>query len=140
MRVLHDIGSALRSHGLRVTPQRLAIYELLEKHGGHISAEELYSLAKTEQVEVSLATVYRTLDLFRKLGLVRTLRVGDQQLYEASKEGEHHHLVCLGCGKVIEFRCEHCEELFKVLAKRYDFRVTGSKVQLLGYCAECRKG
>ena len=139
MRVLHDIGSALRSRGFRVTPQRRAIYELLEEHGGHISADELYSLARTRQLRVSLSTVYRALDLFQKLGLVRALRVGDQHLYEIKKEEEHHHLICLGCGKVIEFRCEHCGELFKVLAKRYDFQVTGSRVQLLGYCSECRR-
>jgi len=140
MEGLHNIEHVLRSRGLRVTPQRQAVFELLKEHGGHPSADELYRLAKRKQLRISLSTVYRALDLFEKLGLVRALHIeGEQHRYETVRDGEHHHLICLGCGKVIEFRCDHCVEVLRELAERYDFRITASRVQLMGYCAECRK-
>jgi len=136
---LRKMKHALHAHGLRMTSQRELIFRLLREQGGHLSADELYSLARQRQPRISLSTVYRALDTFEELGLVRALHLeGEHHRYELARDGEHHHMICLGCGRVIEFKCEHCAEMHQDLAERYDFQITGSRVQLLGYCADCR--
>ena len=136
---LTDMMRALRARGLRVTPQRCLVLRLLREQGGHLSADELYRLARQHLPRISLSTVYRAMDVFEELGLVRTLHLeGQQQRYEIARDGEHHHMICLGCGRVIEFECGHRAQIHQELAERYGFKITGTRVQLLGYCAECR--
>ena len=136
---LTDVMRLLRAQGLRVTPQRRLVLRLLREQGGHLSADELYRLARDRQPRISLSTVYRALDVFEELGLVRALHLeGEHHRYEIAREGEHHHMICLGCGRVIEFECAHCAETHQELAERYGFQITGSRVQLLGYCVGCQ--
>lgn len=136
---LKDMARALRAQGLRVTPQRRLVLHLLQEQGEHLSADELYRLARRRQPRISLSTVYRALDVFEEVGLVRALHLeGEHHRYEIAHDRGHHHMICLGCGRVIEFECVHCEETHQDLAARYDFQITGSRVQLLGYCADCR--
>ena len=74
-----------------------------------------------------------------ELGLVRALHLeGEHHRYEIAGNGEHHHMICLGCGRVIEFECGHCAETHRDLAQQHNFEITGSQVQLLGYCADCQ--
>jgi len=133
------VAQLLRLRGMRMTPQRRLVLRLLREQGGHLSADELYRLARQRQPHISLSTVYRALDVFEALGVVRVLHLeGEHHRYEIARDGEHHHMVCLGCGRVIEFKCEHCVEMHQDLARCYDFQITSSRVQLLGYCADCR--
>ncbi len=131
--------SLLRAEGKRITLQRRLIIEIIQEHGGHLNADEIYRLARERHPRVSLSTVYRTLDLLKGFDLIKVLQLkGDQRHYEVRTE-EHQHLVCLGCGRVIEFHCAHCEEVDRGLALRHGFEITTSRVELLGYCAECAK-
>ena len=136
---LKDITRTLRAQGRRVTPQRRLVLRLLQEQGGHLSADELYRLACQRRPRISLSTVYRALDVFEGLELVRALHLeGEHHRYEIARDGEHHHMICLACGRVIEFECGHCAEMNRDLAERYGFDITGSRVQLLGYCTDCR--
>jgi len=136
---LRELTRAVRAQGLRLTPQRQLVLRLLQEQGGHLSADELYALARQRQPHISLSTVYRALDTFEELGLVRALHLqGQQHRYEIAREGSHHHMICLGCGKVIEFECDHCAQVHQDLAEYHGFEITASRVQLLGYCADCR--
>lgn len=137
---LRDMSRVLRAQGLRVTPQRRLVLHLLREQGGHLSADELYRLARQHQPRISLSTVYRALDVFEELGLVRALHLdGEHHRYEVASDGEeHHHMICLGCSRVIEFECGYCAEIHHDLAEHHDFQITGSRVQLLGYCTDCR--
>ena len=130
---LQDMSRALHEQGLRVTPQRRLVLSLLREQGGHLSADELHHLARRRQPHISLSTVYRALDMFEELGLVRALHLeGQQHRYEIVRDGTHHHMICLGCGRVIEFECSHCTETHQDLADHYGFEITAIKVQLLG--------
>ena len=101
--------------------------------------DEVYQLARLKRPRISLSTVYRALDTFEELGLVRTLHLeGEHHRYEIAGNGEHHHMICLGCGRVIEFECSHCADTHQDLAQQHSFQITGSQVQLLGYCAGCQ--
>jgi Fe2+ or Zn2+ uptake regulation protein len=130
--LLHECGN-------RITPQRRAILQTILEHPGHLSADEIHDLARREIPRLSLSTVYRTLDLLKGLDLVSELHLaGNHYRYEA-QSSQHQHLVCAGCGKVIEFQCAHCAGMQKKLSTELGFRVTGSRVELFGYCEACAR-
>jgi Fur family ferric uptake transcriptional regulator len=129
----------LSATGERITPQRRLIARILQERGGHLSAEEIHQLARRQQPRLSLATVYRTLRWLKEAGLVRDLRLkGDRHCYEIERQEPHQHMVCLNCGRVIEFMCGHCSEVHGDLADQHGFRITGARVKLLGYCTDCQ--
>jgi len=129
----------LSATGERITPQRRLIARVLQEQGGHLSAEEIHQLARRQQPRLSLATVYRTLRWLKEAGLVRDLRLnGERHRYEIERQEPHQHMVCLNCGRVIEFTCGHCAEVHGDLADQHGFRITGARVKLLGYCADCK--
>ncbi len=134
-----EISKLLRERGNRVTTQRRAVLRIIQEREGHLSADEIYDLARKDVPRLSLSTVYRTLDLLKELDLVTELHLaGDHYRYEA-QSGRHQHLVCLGCGKVIEFQCSHCAAMYRELFSQHGFAITSSRVELLGYCEECSK-
>jgi Fur family ferric uptake transcriptional regulator len=129
----------LRAAGARVTPQRTVIANILQEQDNHLSAEEIHRLAQRRHPRLSLATVYRTLRWMKECGLVHELRLnGERCRYEIEQDEAHQHMVCLTCGKVIEFTCSHCTDVHGDLAHKYGFRITGARVKLLGHCAECQ--
>jgi Fur family ferric uptake transcriptional regulator len=133
------ITELLRERGSRLTPQRRAILRIIREHEGHLSADEIYDLARREVPRLSLSTVYRTLDLLKELDLVSELQLaGDHSRYEAQSQ-EHQHLVCLSCGKVVEFQCAHCTAVHQRLASEHGFSITGGRVEIFGYCEECAR-
>ncbi len=130
----------LRQAGKRITPQRLLILETMREAGGHLDADEIHRLARQKAPRLSLSTVYRTLAMLKEAGLVDELRLGEEHYhYELRGEKGHHHLVCQGCGKVIEFECPFSQELLHDLSEEYDFEITEIHLDLVGYCAECRR-
>jgi Fe2+ or Zn2+ uptake regulation protein len=135
-----SLESRLRAASDRLTPQRKLIAAILQRHGGHLSAEEIHRLARREQPRLSLATVYRTLRWLKESGLARELRLeGDRHRYEMVRKGAHQHIVCLGCGSVIEFVCDHYDDVHGDLAERFGFQITNARVKLFGYCADCQQ-
>ncbi len=129
----------LRAAGERLTPQRRLIAGILQEQDGHLSADEIYLLARRQHSSLSLATVYRTLRRLKESGLVRELRLSsDRYYYEIEQGRAHQHMVCLSCGKVIEFTCIHCTEACNELAAQHGFQITSTRVKLLGYCADCQ--
>ena len=129
-----------RAAGGRLTPQRRLIASILQKQGCHLSAEEIYLLARRQHPRLSLATVYRMLRRLKESGLVRELQLGDNcHHYEIKRAEGHQHMVCLGCGRVIEFTCNHYKEVHSDLADQYGFEITGARVKLSGYCTDCQQ-
>ena len=129
----------LRQAEKRITPQRMLILETMREAGGHLHADEIYSLARRKAPRLSLSTVYRTLAMLKEAGLVDELHLGEEHHhYEIRGEG-HHHLICQGCGKVVEFECPFSQELLRDLGKEHDFEITGVRLDLTGYCAECQQ-
>ena len=129
-------------NGLKVTPQRRRIIELLLQSGGHhLSAEEFHARLKASGISVGQATVYRTLKLLCACGLAREVRFGDGvSRYELEYGAEHHdHLICEVCGKQIEFVDKDIERLQETLALRHGFTLTSHRMNLYGICESCRK-
>ena len=131
----------LRRAGKRLTSQRLLILETMREADGHLDADEIHRLVRQKAPRLSLSTVYRTLAMLKEAGLVDELHLGEEHYhYELRGEKGHHHLICLGCGKVVEFECPFSQELLRDLGAEHDFEITGIHLDLVGYCAECRQG
>ena len=124
----------------RSTAQRRLLLELIRQAGGHLDADELYRRAREQEPSISLSTVYRNLKLFKSLGLVEERHFAEEHHhYEAKAATEHYHLVCLGCGEVIEFQSPLTEQMKQDIGSERGYVITESEVHLLGYCPRCQQ-
>lgn len=131
---------ALNSAGLRVTSQRALILEIIRQGQGHLDADEVYRQGREKQPRLSLSTVYRSLRLFKKLGLVEEVHFDNaHHYYETKSPSVHHHLVCLGCGKVIEFNYPLKRLVKRDVPEARDFEIIDTEVRMTGYCSKCRQ-
>jgi Fur family ferric uptake transcriptional regulator len=122
------------------TSQRKLIMDVLREAGGHMVAKEIYQKASERDPNISMATVYRNLHLFNEEGLIDEIHLGQIRCsYELKRQGDHHHLICQGCGRIIEVNSPLIQKLIRELQKKNKFHVT--KVELLfeGYCGECEE-
>lgn len=138
-----DNDKALKKAGLKITSPRLKILELLQSPDcQHISAEDLYKKLIDIGEEISLATVYRVLNQFDDASIVsRHHFEGGKSVFELATQQHHDHLVCLDCGKVIEFRDDTIEQRQKEIANQYQIRLTNHSLYLYGHCldGDCTK-
>lgn len=131
----------LARNGLKSTIQRDLIVEEFIRSKGHKSAEELYSILRATHSSIGLATVYRTLRILTLAGLAKERRFNDGFIrYElAGPEKSHHdHLVCVSCGKVVEFENDHIEDMQNKVAASHGFRTLDHKLEIYGYCEACQ--
>ena len=129
----------LSSSSQRVTAQRALLLGLLRQSGGHLDADELYSRARKKNSRISLSTVYRNLQLFKKLGLIEEHHFDEEHHhYEVKSGAEHQHLLCISCGKVVEFACPLSHEFRDNIGKQYDFDISNVEVRMIGLCSRCR--
>ncbi|HEY33067.1 MAG TPA: transcriptional repressor [Dehalococcoidia bacterium] len=137
MRNIRNLDNAIT--GYPITAQRRLLLKLIREADGHIDAKELYRRAIRSDESISLATIYRSLRLFRELGLVEERRLGQlSHHYEISQPAEHQHFVCRDCGKVIEFQNPLINKLVGTVQEEQGFTVTRAEFYLEGYCPECR--
>ena len=138
MRVPENGDKALKATGMRITKQRALIMEIIRQ--GHLDADEIYRRARAIGHNLSLSTVYRALQAFKKMGLVEELHLDDaHHHYEVKPDAEHHHLVCLGCGRVIEFQYPLSRYIKKNIAEAKGFAITETEIRMAGYCSQCRQ-
>ena len=136
---MNEIAQILREKGLKVTPQRIAVYNMLMNTYEHPNAEMIYKTLEPTNPTMSLATVYKTLDFFKQLGLVQELNVGEpSSRYDAVVQC-HPHTVCKVCGKVEDLHMEQLTEVAKKLVPDLDFDVEMEQLILYGTCGTCRK-
>lgn len=126
----------LKKAGLKVTLPRMKILEFLEGSSDrHLSAEDIYKALLEAGEEIGLATVYRVLTQFEAAGLVNRHHFeGGQAVFELSQGGHHDHLVCLKCGKVVEFLDPVIEDRQKQIARDNGFEITDHSMILYGHC------
>jgi Fur family ferric uptake transcriptional regulator len=137
-----------RENVSRWTVPREVILNILSRSSGHMSAKELYASLYRMYPGIGLTTVYRTLELLFRLGIVQRITSGDGQsryeLKSGNKKDHHHHIICTKCGKIIDYRDFVHEELELVkkteetLAKKHDFLITDHNIEFLGLCKDCR--
>jgi Fur family ferric uptake transcriptional regulator len=130
----------LAEQKLRYTAERRQIFHEIIRAREHFDADTLLLRLKSKNLPVSRATVYRTLDLLVKLGLLRRTCVGDRSAVYESVVGwaRHGHLVCQNCGRVDEFRVPEIDEALDRVCEEAGFDLRNRCLQLFGYCADCR--
>jgi Fe2+ or Zn2+ uptake regulation protein len=123
-----------------LTTKRRLILEVLREARGPIDAKELYRRACAKDQSLSWATVYRSLNLLKQLGLIDERRLTKARCsYEIKQSLEHMHLVCQCCGKIIEFENSLVRKLVDVVRREHSFNATKVDLYLEGYCAECEE-
>ena len=129
----------LQNKDLKLTSQRRTILRQALQAKGHFSADELLAFSKQADDTISKATVYRTLALLKESKTLEEQDFGDgKKLYERAEGRRHHdHLVCVQCGKIIEFENDPIEKLQDAEAAKHEFRVVYHSLKLFGFCQEC---
>jgi Fur family ferric uptake transcriptional regulator len=127
--------------GLKLTSERELILEEVFSRHDHFDAEDLSQAFRARSENVSRATIYRTLPLLVESGLVQeALRCGERVCYEhIYGHKSHGHMICMGCGKIIEFENSELEKIKKKVCKEHDFRPVEFRFGIKGYCRDCQK-
>ena len=132
----------LEVSGYRFTKQRRMVWEIiLENRGQHLNTDEIFNEVQKRYPHIGVATVYRTLQLLEKIGLVQHIYLGDGRLrYQISnpeEKYEHHHLICQICGEVIDTKEDMLELLKENIFLKEGFRVTNHSAKFFGICKRC---
>ena len=135
-----DIIGKLSEKGYRLTPQRMMVLTAIENSSNHISAEEIYAQVVEKYSHVNISTVYRTLELLKRLGLVTETDLGGGRFrYHPADKGHHHHLVCQECGTIIDLDELVLSSLKSTLLREYKFSADLRHLAIFGRCANCSK-
>lgn len=131
----------IRQAGLKVTTPRVKILQLLEaSEKRHVSAEEVYRMLIENAEDIGLATVYRVLTQFEGAGLVsRHHFEGGQSVFELNRGGHHDHLVCIRCGRVVEFLDEVIEQRQRDIAEQHGYVIEDHALLIYGVCGRCER-
>ncbi|MFC2045313.1 Fur family transcriptional regulator [Chloroflexota bacterium] len=130
--------TTLIEKGLRLTPQRRLILDIIHDTREHLTAEGIIDVVQTRMPGINKSTVYRTLELLEETGCVYKSESDDHCIYHHDEEGHHHHLVCIRCGKTVD--CD--ENLFTPMEKsihsKYGYKVDFKHMVVHGLCEKCR--
>ena len=140
-----NLQETLGQRGIRMTRQRRVILQVMDAAEQHLDVDQILERAQKIDSGVHLVTVYRTIDLLKKQGLIDELDLlhlrGDRHYYETHGPRDHIHVACLGCGKVREFESKLYEQLKEQIARDFNMKVTISRTEVGGYCeASVAKG
>ncbi len=128
----------LRNKGYRLTPQRLIVLSIVAHGDGHMGVDQVFQRAKEAYPYMDIATVYRTLHLFRNLGVVTEVAIGDRLHYELTDAlGGHHHMVCRECHGAYNLSPHYLEEFRSTVIKEFGFEPDLEHFTISGICAGC---
>ncbi|MBZ7955633.1 Fur family transcriptional regulator [Campylobacter molothri] len=140
--LLERFKKILRQSGLKYTKQREILLKTLYHSDTHHTPESLYMEIKQIEpnLNVGIATVYRTLNLLEEAEMVTSISFGSAgKKYELANKPHHDHMICKNCGKIIEFENSIIERQQALIAKEYNFKLTGHLMQLYGICDDCNQ-
>ncbi len=134
---IQDALSTLKENGIRITPQRQAILEFLITTELHPTADEIYRSLEKDFPNMSVATVYNNLRVFRNVGLVKELTYGDDSSRFDYASHDHYHVICQDCGKIVDFHHPGLEEVERLASHMTDFKVSTHRLEVYGVCPDC---
>ena len=132
------LASYLEDHNLKHTKQREAILEVFLEVEGHITGEELHRRVRRKFPQIGYTTVYRTMKLLCEAGLASERHFDDGVTRFEIQHEHHDHLVCVRCGKIVEFECSMIESAQERIVKAHGFRLLRHRHELYGHCPSCR--
>lgn len=136
---MKELAQQLKEKNLKVTPQRLAIFQMLSNTVEHPSAETIYKALETTHPTMSLATVYKTLDALKKASLIQELNVGEDCFRYDARTHSHPHLICVSCCKVVDMDSIYLNDIRERVEKNSDFYILDEKIYFYGVCPNCKE-
>ena len=137
--MVQNITDLLRSNGFKVTPQRLAVYEALANTKEHPNAEMSFNGLQATYPTMSLATVYKTIDILHEIGLVQILNAGEDSFRYDADVSEHAHIRCVECGRVDDVFDLDTAKFNDQIQQNTKYRLVGQQFYFYGICADCQK-
>ncbi|AVP37478.1 transcriptional repressor [Staphylococcus felis] len=137
--MLSDSINTLRQAGVRITPQRQAILSFLIKSDTHPTADEIYQSLSPDFPNISVATIYNNLKVFKNTGIVKELSYGDASSRFDFDTQNHYHVICESCGKIVDFHYPLLHEVEKLAQHVTDFEVSHHRMEIYGICQECKE-
>ncbi|ENH96596.1 Fur family transcriptional regulator [Gracilibacillus halophilus YIM-C55.5] len=137
--MLQEAIDKLKSSGVRITPQRHAVLEFLLNADTHPTADDIYKALEGKFPNMSVATVYNNLRVFREIGLVRELTYGDSSSRFDCNTEKHYHIICESCGKIVDFHYPSLDEVESLAEQITGFDVSHHRMEVYGECQECKQ-
>lgn len=134
-----ELAKILRDNGCKVTPQRLAVYDMLSHTMEHPTAEMIYQKVKEQYPTMSFATVYKSVEIFSKLGVIQVLNTGEDSFRYDAKTSEHPHIKCTKCGRVNDVSHLDARAVESLVENETGFKVNGHQFYFYGICPDCQK-
>jgi Fur family ferric uptake transcriptional regulator len=138
-----ELRKELTRRGVRMTAQRRLLVDIMQDSPRHLDAATLLKLAKQKDPAIDRATVYRTIGLLKKLGLIDELDLmhleGEKHYYEAKTSRDHCHMACFRCGAIMEYTSASFEKLKAEMARESGFQIRVVRLEAGGVCERCRK-
>jgi Fur family transcriptional regulator, peroxide stress response regulator len=139
---MQAIEEILRTKKIKVTPQRMAVYSILKKTRAHPNVEMIFQKLKPDYPAMSLATVYKTVDVLKRVGLIQELNVGESGLRYDAVVSPHSHVYCENCGKVDDVDGLELDEfqdhsLFEIVKEKSGFNISAVQLYFFGICPQC---
>lgn len=135
---MKDLADLLKVKGLKVTPQRLAIFHMLYNTTSHPSAETIYNSLQETHPTMSLATVYKTLDSFKKNNLIQEINVGEDSFRYDVGTHTHPHVICVECREVSDMESKSLQNIREQVSKETKFKLVGEQLYFYGICPKCQ--
>jgi Fur family ferric uptake transcriptional regulator len=136
-----ELLSEVEAKGVRLTSQRRALIQTIQRADAHLDVASLLALARQKDPHIDRATVYRTIELLKRLGLIDELDLmhlnGEKHYYEVKTQKDHLHLACFGCGEIEEFASPTFERFKREIAAKNDFDIQVMRLEVGGLCRRC---
>lgn len=137
----YDLLNEVEAQGVRLTAQRRALIEVIQEATSHLDAASLLELARRRDPKIDRATVYRTIELLKRLGMIDELDLmhlnGEKHYYEVKTQKDHLHLACFNCGEIEEFSSPTFERLKREISAMNDFDIQVMRLEVGGLCSAC---
>ena len=137
----YDLLQTVQGRGVRLTTQRRAVIETIQAATSHLDAASLLQQARRRDPDIDRATVYRTIDLLKRMGMIDELDLmhieGEKHYYEVRTRKDHLHLACFGCGEITEFTSPSFERLKQEIGTKNDFQIQVMRLEVGGLCSRC---
>ncbi|MDD5082892.1 MAG: Fur family transcriptional regulator [Dehalococcoidales bacterium] len=135
-----EIVAVLRHHHYKITPQRRAVIQTITAVTSHVTPTAIHERTHREHPNIGLVTIYRTLEILARLKLICELHAGDNcPSYTIGTPEHHHHLICSGCGQVIDFTRHDLTKLERDLSAETGFEIKSHVLDFTGFCGSCQK-
>lgn len=134
---MKQFAEILKEKGLKVTPQRLAVYSALTNTKSHPSAEDIHKMLIADNPSISLATVYKTLDSFKTAGLIKELNLCFEHSNYDADMSDHQHIVCTKCSHIFDVCYKPDKAIHEEVEKQSGFKISDEQIVFYGICPEC---